>query len=180
MTLTQRIGKILNAAFTVLGVLIMVWMGEDGFFLVSFLLSLSMILFGLRKLLFYFTMARHMVDGRSILYIGVIALDFGVFSLSVSRNVALFITLYLLGTHGFAGVMDILRAREARRFKSPSWRLSLATGVVNLAFGVSALFFCIVSAGLRELTLIYAAGLLFAAISRLVRAFRKTAIVYIQ
>ena len=52
-------------------------LGEDVFLIVSLLLSLSLILFGVRKLIFFLTMARHMVDGRGVLYIGVIALYFG-------------------------------------------------------------------------------------------------------
>ena len=78
MTLTQRIGRILSALFSILAVVLIVMLGEDGIKLVCLLLSLSLIVQGLRRIAFYFSMARHMVDGRSALYIGVIVLDFGV------------------------------------------------------------------------------------------------------
>lgn len=77
MTLAQRVGKILSALFSFLCAWIMFRMGEAGFLLVSLMISISLILFGLRSLIFYWTMARHMVDGRTALYIGVIVLDFG-------------------------------------------------------------------------------------------------------
>ena len=180
MTLAKRIGKILSALGSVLCAVILIAMGENGFLLVSVLLSISLILFGLRSIIFYFTMARHMVDGRGSLYIGVIVLDFGVFTLSVSQNQSLFIVFYLLGAYAFSGVLDILRAREARSFEAPSWRLNLAEGIANIGFAAAAAVFGLVSGNLRALTLIYAIGLFYSALLKLVSAFRKTAIVYIQ
>ena len=94
MTLTQRIGKVLRALALCLTAWAMVKLGEYGLFLVSALLSFGLIVFGARKLVYYFTMARHMVDGRSILYLGVIAFDFGIFTLSIADQHGVFIVLY--------------------------------------------------------------------------------------
>ena len=93
MTLRRRIASILAALGSLLCAWLMLRMGEEGFRLVILLLGLSLIGFGLRTLFFYFTMARHMVDGRSTLYIGVLVLDFGVLTLSMSRNYGLLIVL---------------------------------------------------------------------------------------
>lgn len=179
MTLSQRIGKITGALITALGAWIMLKMGEKGFLFVSLLLSFSLIVFGARMLIYYFAMARHMVDGRSLFYVGVIGLDLGIFTLSVTRFQGHFIALYLLGAHAFSGVMDILRALEARRFRSPSWRMKLAEGVVNIGFAAAAVVFGLLLGDTQDLTLIYAAGLLYTACVNLISAFRKTAIVYI-
>ncbi len=180
MTLAKRIGKILSALGSVLCAVILIAMGENGFLLVSVLLSISLILFGLRSIIFYFTMARHMVDGRGSLYIGVIVLDFGVFTLSVSQNQSLFIVFYLLGAYAFSGVMDIMRALEARKLEAPSWKLSFSEGILNIAFAAAAVFFGLFRGDMRDLTAIYAAGLVYSAVLKLISAFRKTAIVYIQ
>ena len=118
MTLRRRITSILAALGSLLCAWLMLRMGEEGFRLVILLLGLSLIGFGLRTLFFYFTMARHMVDGRSTLYIGVLVLDFGVLTLSMSRNYGLLIVLYLLAAYAFSGVMDILRALEARSYEA--------------------------------------------------------------
>lgn len=179
MTLTQRIGKVLRALALCLTAWAMVKLGEYGFFLVSALLSFGLIVFGARKLVYYFTMARHMVDGRSILYLGVIAFDFGIFTLSIADQHGVFIVLYLLGAYAFSGLIDILRAREARQFDAPSWKLSLAEGIVNIGVAVLAVVFGFVLGNMRSLTLIYAAGLIYSALLNLLSAFRKTAIVYI-
>ena len=180
MTLTQRIGKILGALGSFLSAWLMLKMGEDGVLLVSLFLSVSLIALGARNLIFYFTMARHMVDGRSNLYVGVIVLDFGILTLSMTHNYELFVVFYLLAAYAFSGVMDILRALEARRFEAPSWRLNLTEGIVKLAFAGAAVAFGLFRGNMAALTRIYAAGLIYAAVLRLIAAFRKTAIVYIQ
>ncbi len=179
MTLAKRIGKLFRALGSCLIAWILIRMGEDGFLLVSALLSLALIVFGARNLIYYFSMARHMVNGRSILYIGVIALDFGIFTLSVSDIHGVFTVLYLLGVHAFSGVIDILRAREARQFEAPSWKISLAEGIANIGVALVAVVFGIFLGNMRNLMIIYAAGLIYSALLNMISAFRRTAIVYI-
>ena len=179
MTLSRRIVRIAWALFTALAAGILFFLGEEGFALIILILSLSMIVFGARKLIFYFRMAQHMVDGRSILYLGVIALDFGIFSLSISRNEGLVIVLYLLGVHAFSGAVDILRALEVRQFEGASWRLNLAMGCLNIAFAVGAVAFGLLPGNRQLLTDIFALGLLNTAVLNFISAFRRTAIVYI-
>ncbi|MBR6352736.1 MAG: hypothetical protein IKS25_01320 [Oscillospiraceae bacterium] len=180
MTLRRRITSILAALGSLLCAWLMLRMGEEGFRLVILLLGLSLIGFGLRTLFFYFTMARHMVDGRSTLYIGVLVLDFGVLTLSMSRNYGLLIVLYLLAAYAFSGVMDILRALEARSYEAGSWRLKLTEGIVNLGFAAAAVIFGLFRGDMTMLIRLYASGLIYRAILKLISAFRKTAIVYIQ
>ena len=180
MTLTKRIMKILGALLTALGAWIILKLGEQGFLFVGLVLSVSLIVFGVRNLIFYFTMARHMVNGRSILYLGVIALDFGVFTLSVSRYQGLFVVLYILVAHAFSGAIDIMRAREARQMEAGFWRLNMAEGVINISFALAAIVFGLVLDSVKVVSGVYAAGLIYTAVMNLISAFRKTAIVYIQ
>ena len=180
MTLIQRIQRVVQGLLLLLGAFLMIKMEEEGYLLVSLLLSASLILYGLRSLIFYFTMARHMVDGRSVLFRGVIVLDFGIFTMSISQNFNIFIVVYLLAFHAFSGVLDILRALEARHYQAPSWRMNLAEGVLNIVFAAAAVIFGLFQGNMKDLTLIYAIGLLNAAVVKFVTAFRKTAIVYIQ
>jgi uncharacterized membrane protein HdeD (DUF308 family) len=179
MTATQRVGKVLSAFFSVLCAWILLDLGEDGPLLVGFLLCISLIVFALRNIFFYFTMARHMVDGRSILYIGVIVLDLGIFTMSVLRYSHVFIAVYLLATYAFTGAVHILHALEARRFRAPSWRLNLAEGIAKILFALAAVIFGFICGNMQVLTAIYAAGMLYSALLKLISAFRKTAIPYI-
>ena len=179
MTLMQRIEKILEALFLVLCAVLVLRAGEQGFVLIALFLSVSLVFSGLRTLIFYFTMARHMVDGRSSLYKGLILLDLGIFTLSVMNDPHVFIILYVLGVNAFTGVIDILRALEARKLQSPSWRLNLASGIISILFALAAAVFGFILKDMKVLTVLYVVGLLWSAVTKLISAFRKTAIVYI-
>ena len=83
-------------------------------------------------------MARHMVGGKLMLFIGIIALDAGMLSLSLQDSPREFMIFYLLGTFAFSGLVDVLRARESRRVGARSWRLTLIIGAINLALAIFA------------------------------------------
>ena len=180
MTLIQRIRSVFSALMMIFCAVILLLMKENGYRFVTLLLSLSLIVYGARTLIYYFTMARHMVDGRSIFYKGILVLDFGLFTLSISQNFNIVIVIYLLFVHAFSGVIGILHALEEKRFQAGSWRLSMIQGLINIAFAAAAVIFGFFLGDMNDLTLTYAAGLVWSAISQLIMAFRKTAIVYIQ
>lgn len=180
MTKMQRIKKVLLAALMLLCCVVLLKLPDEGVFIVALILSSSLLVYGVRSLLYYFTMARHMVGGKSILFRGIIVTDFAVFCLSMVDDPNIFIILYLLGVHGYAGAMDVLRAMEARRFHAPAWRRSMAFGLGNLAiagFAVVAGFFL---HSTRDLVYLYTACLFYSACAQLAAVFRKTAIVYVQ
>ena len=52
-------------------------------------------------------------------------------------------------------------------------------GIVNIGSAAAALVFGLLLGNMRDLTWIYAAGLIYSALENLISAFRKTAIVYI-
>ena len=180
MSLMQRVRRVVSALFLIIIAVLIVIQGENGLPLAALIISLSLILYAVRTLVFYFSMARHMVDGKFILFKGVILLDLGILTLSVSDNASRFLVLYLLGAHAFTGGISILRALEARRFGAVSWRLRLTEGVVNLVIAAVALVFGLILGSLRTVCWIYASGLVYSAVFSLIGAFRRTAIVYIQ
>ena len=153
---------------------------EDGFYLVALILSVSLFLYAVRCILFYFAMSRHMVGGKSMLFQGIIVLDLAVFTVSMVDDPKYFIILYLLGIHAFAGLVGILRALEARRFQSPSWRRNMLSGAVNLIIAVLAVIAGLFLPDTRDLVYLYAGCLFYSACAQIASAFRKTAIVYIQ
>ena len=176
MTLAQRVQNILTGLLMLLISVLLFTGGEDGYPLVLLILTVTLLVAGLRELIYYFSMARHMVGGKEILYRGLIIFDVGIFTLTLSEVPGLYVMLYLLVIHGFAGVVDVLRALEARRMQAGSWWLSLSTGIANLLV-VAA---CIIFAGSAEkLVLIYAVGLAYNSLLRIASAFRRSAIVYI-
>lgn len=175
MTNLQKIGYTLEGLLMLVGVAALLYEPAEGYRLIGTILSLVLLVDGVRSLGFYFTMARSMVGGRLILFRGIIALDLGMFAYTLQEIPPVYILLYLLIANLFAGAVDVLRAMEAKRMES-RWRLHLANGVANILLAISC--------GLcfRNLTLlayVYAAGLFCSACLRIAQAFRKTAIVYI-
>lgn len=153
---------------------------DDGLKVVAVVLSISCTLRGFQLLLYYLTMARHMVSGKVILYLGMVYLDVGVLTSAMIANARVYIILYLAVLHGFSGVVEILRSRERKNVGASDWKWTLVTGLTNLLIAAIA-----ISAGMytqynRVVVYIYAAGLIYSACMRIVSAFRRTEIVYIQ
>ena len=177
MSSGQRIKNILIGLLIILGSMILIALPEEGLAITAGILSLSLFIYGVKSLIFYLTMARHMVGGRIMLYLAVIVLDFGMFTMMMTNIPKVYIALYLLAIYAFSGVIGILRALEAKKYQASSWRLSLVSGVINLAVAI----LCAVFIGSTNMIVyLYSAGLIYSAVVRIVTAFRKTAIVYIQ
>ena len=88
-----------------------------------------------------------------------------------------YLALYLLFINGISAVLEIVRGLDAKRMKAPSWKLSTSHGVLNLILAV----FCIVFIRSEKiLVYIYCFGLIYTGIVKIISAFRRTAIVYIQ
>ena len=177
MTWFQRLQTILSALFLLLCACLILLDPGNAYMIICDLVCLSLTLRGVKELWFYFTMARHMVGGKIILYIGILLLDFSLFTASVSEIPRPYIRLYLVILFGFAGVIDMMNALNARRLGAPSWKLNTFTGVFRVATAVVCLYFF---RSPRVMELICCISLFYSAGLRLISAFRRTAIVYIQ
>jgi len=180
MTKIQRIEKIISGILMLACCFLLVNEPEFGLYVVALILGVSLLLSGLRSLIFYFTMARHMVGGKAILYRAIIILDLAVFTLSMVDDPHYFIMLYLLVIHAFSGVMAILRALEARRYGASAWHRSFASGIVNIIVALGAVAAVVFLHSTTDLVFLYAACLFYSGCVQIVSAFQKTAIVYIQ
>lgn len=176
----RRVGQVLWGLLTLALCALLIYDPDLGYASAIGILSLTATVAGIRQLHYYFTMARHMVGGKSTLFIGLILLDLGVFTSTLTDVPKGYLALYLLGWYAFSGGIDILRALEARRFESPSWRFSFFSGIVNLAAALLALLAWLLLRSTTLLVYIFCLGLVYSACARIVTAFRKTAVVYIQ
>ena len=173
----QRIKNVILGVLIILGAVILIAFPNEGLLIVAGILCLSLFIYGIKTLIYYFTMARHMVGGRIMLYLGMIVLDLGMFALMLTDIPRIYIVLYLLIIYAFSGVIEILRALEVKKNNGPSWKFKLFSGLVNIVIAI----LCIVFIGHTDvIVFIYSLGLIYSAIVRIVTAFRKTAIVYIQ
>ena len=176
MTKIQRIKAIVGGFAMILCSLFLLLFPQDGYLVIVALLALSLLAYGIRMLAYYFTMARHMVGGRALLYIGVILFDLGVFSATLADIPQAHIMVYLLILHLITGGLSVARGVEAKRQGAPLWRSSMSYGVANVVLA----FACLGAIWAPDVVVyVYAAGLVYAAIVRMASAFRRTAIIYI-
>ena len=93
-----------------------------------------MVASGLRSLVFYFSMGRYMVGGKSLLFHGIIRLDLGMLAYSISNEEKYYVLLYLIGYHAFSGAIDLMHSMEARKLDAP-WRRTALQGILSLLRG---------------------------------------------
>lgn len=180
MSYFQRIKSFIRGIFTLILALILFLIPEFGCYIIAGILTLTLLIYGFRQIWFYFSMARHMVGGKSTLYRGIIALDIALFissSVAISDYIVLF---YLLFFYGFTGFIDVLRAFEAKTTGASLLNLKLITGFLSVLFAIVLFVIGIFSGSKDILVYGYCLMLVYSAILRIVAAFRKTAIVYIQ
>lgn len=175
MTASKRLLRILSGIVMLLCSAGMMLYPQVGYAFVILFLDLSLILYGLRMLVYYFTMARFMVGGIATFYKSIIAIDFGMFVFGLDQMPQKYAMLYLIFCLAFSGAVDILRSVEARRLSAP-WRLHAGYGLVKVGSAVICLFFL---NSIKVVTFLYCVGLIHSAVFSFITAFRKTAIVYV-
>lgn len=178
MTIFQRVRSILFGIATFIAAILFIIFPDDGAYgLVIMTLSLGLTIRGLKCIIFYFTMARHMVGGKMILVQGVIILDFALFTGSISDVPKIYILLYLIGIHAFSGVIEVLRAMESKRTVAGHWKLKFSHGLVDFLLAILCMVFI---RHQNTSLLIYSLGLLYSSVMRIINAFRKTTFILIE
>lgn len=177
MTKVKRITSFLSGLIIILFSILLFLDPRGSYSIIILVLALTLFIRGIRLFVYYFSMARHMVGGRTILYQAVIVLDIGIFTLSLTNVPLIYFILYLVMIHGISGVIDMLRALEVKRNESQSWKLNFCSGIINVLMAALCLVFI---KSVLTAVMIYAAGLFYSGLIRIIQSFRKTAIVYIQ
>lgn len=176
MTAVKRIENILIGLLTLAAAAAIVVQPDEGYAVVVFILGLSLLVLGIRTLIYFFVLAVHMVGGRIILYEGIILTDLGLFSSSLATLPKIYVMIYLVMYNLFEGVINVMSAIESKKQRAP-WKIKMAEGFMNIFFAV----ICIALGGTVSIMVeIYAAGLVINALARIIKAFRRTAIIYIQ
>lgn len=176
MTSFQRIKNIALSALMIACCVVLLLNPKDGVVIVTVVLGVAIMLYGLRKLVYYITMARHMAGGLSLLFIAVVAIDVGSFALFVVEDPHIAIVLYLVVYNVYTGVLSIARGVEAKLMGS-RWVHRVVHGLVNIALALLCVAF---SASDQIVIYIFCIGLFYSAVTRLISAFKPTEIIYIQ
>ena len=173
----ERIHHLLVGLGMIVAAGIMLLFPENGYLIIGSILSLILIATGIRNLNYYRTMARHMVGGRQVLYMGILLLDMGLFLGGLASVNPIYVMLYLLGGYALSGLVHILRAFEAKEYSTLRWFSAFSLGIFDIAIAGLGLYFL---HSTKIMVLIYSIGLIHSAAIRIRSAFRRNDIVYIQ
>ena len=176
MTRIQKIKSFINGVVLLVFAVIMFLHPAEGFYIAAAILSFSLLVNGLRTIIYYFSMARHMVGGKINLYKGIILLDLGLFIFSLDDIPHLFVILYVVIYSLFIGVINVMRSLESRKNQG-RWRLKLSLGIFDIITGILCLVMC---GNINVVVYIYCIGLVYSACVNIADAFRQTSIIYIQ
>ena len=177
MTKIQRIAGVIIGVYMLLMALSLILQPKKAPPVIVFLMCIALFVYSLQTLWYYFTMARFMVGGRTVLYKGVIALDFSILTLTMSSIPQRYIMLYLLGVLIFTGAVDVMRGLELKKEAAPGWARTLVPGVIYILVGLVGSFFL---DNFYVMTYIFSGGLIYLGLVRITSAVRRSAIVYIQ
>ena len=174
----QRVRKVLFGLCMIAVALLLIYFPSDeAYMVIVAILSVGLAIAGIKDIIFYFTMARHMIGGKMILIQGVIILDFALITGSLANVPKIYILLYLIGIHAFSGVVEVLRAMESKKAVEGPWKLKFTHGLVNFALAVACLIFIRHS---NTALVIYSIGLIYSAIVRIFSAFQRTSFILIE
>jgi uncharacterized membrane protein HdeD (DUF308 family) len=179
MTKRNRIINILRGVLSILLALLLIVIPNGGLTLVLFIIGIGLTLKGIQTLLYYFSIARHMVDGKLVLCQGLIFLDLGMFTSSIADNPAGFLIAYIAAVDAFTGLVSILHSLESKRNGSLKWRYDFIFGLVSMLLAVIVLIGGFVLKRPYVSVCAYAFGLIYSSALQIASAFRRNAIVYI-
>ena len=173
----RRVFNVLTGLFTILFGLFM-FSGQDrAYTAMLFFLEFALIIRGVRLLVYYNSMARHMVGGKIILYEGIFFLDLGLLFVSIDDLPWMYVMLYLVIGLAISGVVDLLRANEIRLLESGHWKYHAFTGIVKILATVisfASFKYPFILVG------VYSFGVVHSGAAKIISAVRPGAIVYIE
>lgn len=174
MTLRKRVTRI------VIGIIMLILAGillvypKYGYYFVIFILDIMLLIYGFKLLFYYFTMARFMVGGIVTLYKSIVMIDFGLFISGLPTAPKRLAMIYLIVCLAFSGITDIFHAMDAKHLLG-AWKYEIACGVIKVLIAAVCIGFL---DSTNTLVYVYSVGLIHTAITYIVTAFRKTAIMY--
>lgn len=177
MTGGKRILHFFIGIFLIIACVVILVFPDEGFIFVTFALSLTFLISGISSLIYFFTMAAFMVGGLRELYKAMIFLDFGLFLFNLDNLPQVLVMLYIAASLAFSGIVDIMHSFESKSMRSNLWKYEFGYGFIQISMAIISLFFL---HSLRMMMIIYCIGLLHSAASHIIRAVKKTAIVFVE
>ncbi len=173
----KRVWNVISGIVVILFAMFAILIPEIAFIFIGFIAAALLLIRGVRYIIYYLTMAQHMVGGKIIMFYGVFLFDLGFFAMTIFSEAKAVILIYLTAGHAISGGIDMIRSIRNRKDGYSSWRTDMIQGIGNILIAVICVIFV---NSIDILVYVYSLGLIYLAIIRIVRAFRRSAIVYIQ
>ena len=170
-----RIKNLLIGIIMITFVVVLLTWPQIGTPMIMMVFGIGLLIYGIYSLVFYFTMAIHMVGGKTIFFRGILLLDLGVFMLAAYQGSDRLIFLYLMVLLAASGAIDLVRALEFRK-QGASWKLRAICGVASIVIMIVGFIY---RKNPNTMVYVFCLALLSAAINRIATVFRKTAVIYI-
>lgn len=177
MTKLQRVKNFIMGFLLLLWAALLIIDPKDGYVWVLIIMDILLVLQAIRGLTYYFSLARFMVDGRRVLYKTLFILDLAIFANFLVNIPSGMLVIYITYIVGFAGVVSIFNAFQALKIKSKAWVKKLIYGIVE--FGICVLSIRFIK-NMEVMAYVYAAVIIYLAITKIADAFKKSAIMYVQ
>lgn len=176
MSRIRKIYNVVTGIVMLLLSLLLILDGENSIELIAGILVLSLLVRGIRLILYYFLSARHMIGGLWVLIAAIFLLELSMFTSTMDDYPRLYVILYLLCYHAFSGFVNLMRGLEARRYQSPEWKPNVIHGAFDFLIAMACLVFLRSSAMLAAA---YGITLAWSALLRIASAFRRSEVIYI-
>ena len=170
-----RVKNLIIAFIMIVFAIILLEAPEFGPVLIILIAGFGLIASGIGTLIFYITMASHMVGGKKTFYSSIITMSLGVFMLAGYAGATDLVLLYLMGLFAISGGIGLIRALESKK-EGALWIHRLIGAIFNFAVFIIGFLF---TDNPHTMVYLFCIDLIYSAVSRIISSFRKTAIIYI-
>jgi len=177
MSKFQRINNIIMGVLMILCGLLLISDIDDGYKLVILLVEISLFIDAIKNIVYYFTMARHMVDGRKMLYRGVFSLDLALFAWAIMDVPGFMIVIYIDVVIGFMGGVTVFKAFQERKLGHEIWKKDMLKGALILIIFLAMIP---MAKSVRTCVILYAIGIIASGIRHIIKAIKKPQLIIIQ
>jgi len=177
MTKMMRIRNIIVSLIMIFISLVLFIDGDEGFTVVSVFLCLSLFATAIKELYYYFSMARYMVGGRRVFYKGVVLLSFAFSAITFDDLPKIAVLVYLVALLFIGNLFDVLGALDLKKVGSNKWISKFCVGMLGIILSIVCLLYYKKP---EIVTYMYAVGLFYTSVAKIINSCRKTSIIYIQ
>lgn len=176
MTNSRRVFVIIKSLILILLAVAMILNPDIGYIALLIIIEIALLVKGISLLFYYFTMTRYKVGGMATLYKGIFVIDATLLLFGLSKAPQKLIMIALVLMLAFEGVVYIMKAMKSKKLEAGNWKYQLLHGIFMFIVAIICIIFI---DSYRIATLIFAVSLIVWAVSDIITAMRKTAIVYI-